>query len=123
LRTVRSEAASVEQYISEAPAERREALELLRRLCVEELPGFEEAMRYGMPAYLRDGVVEVGFASQKRYLSLYVTREAAVAANEDRLGGLSIGKGCIRFREPGQIDPELVRSLLEATVSDTGPVC
>jgi uncharacterized protein YdhG (YjbR/CyaY superfamily) len=120
---VRSEAASVEQYISEAPADRRAALELLRRLCLERLAGFEEAMRYGMPAYLRGGVVEVGFASQKQYISLYVTRERAVEANAARLAGLSVGKGCIRFRRPGQIDPAVVRALLDATATDAGPVC
>jgi uncharacterized protein YdhG (YjbR/CyaY superfamily) len=120
---VRSEAANVDQYIAEAPADRRDALELLRRLCVEELAGFEEAMRYGMPAYLRDDVVEVGFASQKRYISLYIAREGAVAANESRLAGLSVGKGCIRFRGPEQIDAGVVRSLLDATVADSGPVC
>ena len=120
---VRSEAATVEQYIAEAPADRRAALELLRRLCVEELAGFEESMQYGMPAYARGGVVEVSFASQKRYISLYVTRECAVEANAARLTGLSVGKGCIRFRRPEQIDPAVVRALLDATVTDTGPVC
>ena len=120
---VRSEAGTVEQYIAAAPLDRREALGLLRRLCVEELRGFEEAMRYGMPSYLRDGSVEVAFASQKRYISLYVAREGAVAANEERLVGLSVGKGCIRFRRPGQIDPTVVRALLDATLTDTGAVC
>jgi len=42
---------------------------LLRDLCREELRGFEEAMRNGMPGYLRDGVVEIGFASQKATIS------------------------------------------------------
>ena len=68
-------------------------------------------------------MVEVGFASQKAYISLYVLREAAVAANADRLAGLSVGKGCIRFRRPEQIDPELVRALLAATLAGDGSVC
>jgi uncharacterized protein YdhG (YjbR/CyaY superfamily) len=116
-------ATTVEEYIAAAPAERRSALELLRRLCLDELPGFDEEMRYGMPAYLRGGEVEVGFASRKRYLSLYVLREAALEAGADRLAGLSVGKGCIRFPRPEQIDPALVRALLRATVADDGPIC
>jgi len=60
-------------------------------------------MRYGMPSYLRHDVVEVSFASQKRYISLYILRQAALQANATRLGGLSVGKGCIRFRRPTQI--------------------
>ena len=120
---MRSQASSVAAYIEEAPAERREALELLRRLCLEELPGFIEAMRYGMPSYERAGEVEIGFASQKAYISFYVLRRAALEANVSRLEGLSVGKGCIRFRRSEQIDEETVRALLEATFGDDGPIC
>jgi uncharacterized protein YdhG (YjbR/CyaY superfamily) len=120
---VRSDATTVEEYIAAAPAGRRSALDLLRRLCRDELPGFDEAMRHGMPAYLRGGEVEVGFASQKRYLSLYVLRQAALEANAGRLAGLSVGKGCIRFARPEQIDPAVVRALLRATAADDGPIC
>ena len=120
---MRSDAGTVDAYLAGVPVERREALQLLRRLCLEELPGFVEAMAYGMPSYLRDGDVEVAFASQKASISLYVLRQAALQANVDRLDGLSVGKGCIRFRRTEQIDPETVRALLAATVSDTGPIC
>jgi uncharacterized protein YdhG (YjbR/CyaY superfamily) len=120
---VRSGASTVDEYIAEASEERREALNLLRRLCCEELSGFDEAMNHGMPAYLRGDVVEVGFASQRRYISLYVLREAALQANARRLDGLSVGKGCIRFRGLDQIDPGTVRAVLRATVIDTGPIC
>lgn len=120
---MRSPATSVEEYIAGAPAERREALALLRRLCREELAGFDEDVRHGMPCYLRDDVVEVAFASQKAYISFYALRRAALEANSERLGGLSVGKGCIRFRRPEQIDAAVVRALLRSTASDTGPVC
>jgi uncharacterized protein YdhG (YjbR/CyaY superfamily) len=120
---VRSRASSVEEYVAEAPAERREALALLRRLCREELAGFDEEVRHGMPCYLRDDVVEVAFASQKAYISFYALRRAALEANSERLSGLSVGKGCIRFRRPEQIDAALIRALLRSTTSDTGPVC
>jgi uncharacterized protein YdhG (YjbR/CyaY superfamily) len=120
---MRSKAATIDEYIGEASLERRGALTLLRRLCREELSGFDEAMRHGMPSYLRDDTVEVAFASQKAYVSLYILRQAALDANAQRLGGLSVGKGCIRFRRPGQIDPTTVRSLLRSAASASGPIC
>jgi uncharacterized protein YdhG (YjbR/CyaY superfamily) len=116
-------AGSVDDYIAGVEPERREALELLRRLCRDELNGYAEAIRYGMPSYSRDGVVEVAFASQQRYPSLYVMRQAALQAHRHRLGGLSVGKGCVRFGRSDTIDPDLVRALLRATVADTGQVC
>jgi uncharacterized protein YdhG (YjbR/CyaY superfamily) len=120
---MRSSTATVEQYIHEAPVDRRDALELLRRLCREELTGFDEAVRHGMPSYLRGDVIEVAFASQKDYISLYILREAALEANAERLTGLSVGKGCVRFRRPEQIDPTMVRALLSTTAAGAGSVC
>ena len=120
---MQSSATTVDAYIAEAPAERRPLLEALRRLCREELPGFDETIRYGMPGYERNGLVEIGFASQKRYVSFYVLRQAALNANRDRLAGLSVGKGCIRLRRASDVDEETVRALLVATVADDGELC
>jgi uncharacterized protein YdhG (YjbR/CyaY superfamily) len=120
---VQSEARTVDAYLAEAPAHRRPALELIRSLCLDELAGFDESMAYGMPSYRRDGEVEVGFANQKGFIALYMLRQGAVSAARDRLGDLSVGKGTIRFRNPDQINPEVVRALLRATVADTGAIC
>jgi uncharacterized protein YdhG (YjbR/CyaY superfamily) len=114
---------AVSRYIAAAPPERRAALGILRELCREHLPGFDEEIRYGMPSYVRDGEVEVAFASQKAHIGLYVLRQAALRSNAERLAGLSVGKGAIRFRRPEQIDPATVRALLRATADDTGPIC
>ncbi len=118
-----SAAVTVEEYIANAPSDQRGALELLRQLCREELAGFDEAIRYGMPSYLRDDAVEVAFANQKAYVSFYVLRQAALLAYSDRLTGLSVGKGCIRYRRSDQIDEAVVRSILGATMRDTGAIC
>ena len=48
-----SEATTVEQYINEAPEDRREALHKLRNIILENLPeGFKEGMGYGMAGYV-----------------------------------------------------------------------
>jgi hypothetical protein len=46
----------------------------IRTMCRELLTGFDESMSYGMPAYGRDGIAEIAWASQKQYISLYVLR-------------------------------------------------
>ena len=120
---MKSEATTVEEYLADVPEERRPALETLRTLCLDELAGYEGRMQYGMPSYSRDGsAVEVAFASQKNYISLYVMRESVIKANTNLLDGLSVGKGCIRFNRPEQIDPTVVRPLLSGAAADTGPI-
>lgn len=118
-----SGSADVDEYLANVPDARRDALAGLRRLCRERLDGFEEAIRYGMPSYARDGVVEVAFASRKQYVSFHVLRTEVLDAHRSQLAGLDLGKGCIRYRRTDQIDVDLVASLLDATAAARGEVC
>lgn len=120
---MQSPAADVDAYLAEAPAERQDVLRDLRDACRELLPGFIESMSYGLPTYLRDGVAEVGWASQKRHISLYILRTDVLDAHRDALSGLDQGKGCIRYRRPSQVDLEVVRSMLVSTAASRGVVC
>ena len=118
------EATTVDEYLAAAPAKRRAALETLRGLCLDELAGYHEGMDYGMPSYSRDGAaVEVAFASQRNHISLYIMRTSVIKANAHLLEGLSVGKGCIRYARPEQVDPEIVRPLLADSAADTGRIC
>jgi uncharacterized protein YdhG (YjbR/CyaY superfamily) len=120
---VRSDAKTVDDYIAAAPPARRDLLATWRDLCREQLPGFDEQMRYGMPAYSREGEVEVAWASQARYLSLYITRTDVLDAHRERLTGLDVGKGCVRYPRPSDVDLEVVESMLIATAASRGPIC
>ncbi|MDT6971804.1 DUF1801 domain-containing protein [Streptomyces thermocarboxydus] len=84
--------------------------------------GFTEVMAYGMPAYQRDGVAEIAFASQKQYLSFHLLRGDVRDALAGRLAGQDMGKSCLRFRKSGSVDLDLVRDLLRATAAAPGPV-
>lgn len=120
---MQSQAKDVTTYLQEAPAERRPYLAKLRQLCLEVLAGYEEVMEYGMPVYKKNGADEVGFASQKNYISLYILKEEVVRANRDLLKGLSVGKGCIRYSNPKKMDWEVIRKLLVDTVQSGGTPC
>jgi uncharacterized protein YdhG (YjbR/CyaY superfamily) len=120
---MQSKAKDVTTYLREAPADRQAALTMLRELCLEVLTGYEEGMDYGMPGYKKNGVSEVGFASQKNYISLYILKEDVVQANRALLKGLSVGKGCIRYSNPKKMDMDVIRKLLVDTVQSTEPSC
>jgi uncharacterized protein YdhG (YjbR/CyaY superfamily) len=122
---MQSKAKDVSTYIKEAPAERQEALNRLRDLCRAELTGFEETMEYGGPCYKRNGEVEVGFASQKNFIGLYILRTDVMNDHKHLLEGkgISVGKGAIRYSKPERIDFAVVESMLRGTVESTGQVC
>ena len=120
-----STAKDVNTYIQEAPAERQGALICSRDLCRATLTGFEESMDYGGPSYKRNGEVEVGFASQKHFIGVYILRMDVMNAHQDLLKGkgISVGKGAIRYSKPEQIDFAVVESMLRGTLESRGPIC
>lgn len=120
---MRSEALDVDAYMAEVPPVREACLQMLRAACQKLLPGFEESMAYGMPSYARDGEGEVAFASQKQYIALYMPRTNVVARYRDRLAGLNVGTGCIRYRRPEQVNHDVVSAMLADTAGSKGPVC
>jgi uncharacterized protein YdhG (YjbR/CyaY superfamily) len=120
---MRSSAADVARYIAEQPKEWQPTLKKLRAACRSQLRGYAEGMAYGMPSYARDGKVEVGFGKQARYLSLYILKQPVFEAHRAGLTGLSLGKGCIRYRQPNQVDWYMVSSLLADTCASTDPIC
>jgi uncharacterized protein YdhG (YjbR/CyaY superfamily) len=116
-------ATDVRSYIEEQPEGWRPCLKKLRALCRRELRGYSEGIAYGMPSYARKGQMEIGFGKQARYLSFYVLKQPVLDAHRSELVGLSVGKGCIRFRTPDHIDWDLVRKLVLETAASPADIC
>ncbi|WP_030220324.1 DUF1801 domain-containing protein [Streptomyces bikiniensis] len=116
---VRSGADDVDGHMTGVPEERRAAPAEGRWLCREELTGFDGVVAYGTPAYERDGVCAIAFASQEQYISSLM-RDDGRTAFEERPAGQDTGEGCLRFRRPESIDHALLRDLLKATAARPG---
>ncbi len=132
---MQSKASSVEQYLSEVPPERQEAMNKLRKVISKNLPkGFKEVMGYGMMGYCvphsiypagyhcnpKDPLPFAGMASQKNSINFYhmgiyadaklhkwFTHEYAKTG----LGKLDMGKSCMRFKKPENIPYKLIGEL------------
>jgi hypothetical protein len=63
------------------------------------------------------------WASQKRYISLYVMRADVLNCYRSQLADLDVGKGCVRYRSPDAVDFTVVRAMLTAVATSQGPVC
>ena len=122
---MQSSAKTVPAYLKEVPEQRKAVLKQLRALCRAALTGFKESMEYGGPCYSRNGVVEVGFASQKHFIGLYILRTDVMRSHRYLLNipSVTLGKGCIRYSNTEKIDFNVVEKMLRATVESTGEVC
>jgi uncharacterized protein YdhG (YjbR/CyaY superfamily) len=136
---MRSEATSVDQYLSELPDDRRLAIETVRDAIVANLaPGFEEAMNWGMityqvpldaypDTYNGQPLMYAALASQKNHMAVYLM---AVYSNEDtresfldryRASGkrLDMGKSCVRFRRIDDLPVSLIGEAIASMDVDT----
>jgi uncharacterized protein YdhG (YjbR/CyaY superfamily) len=120
---MRSAATTVDDYLAHQGDEWRPVLERLRAACLHHLAGYREAMAYGMPTYAKGDRPAIAFAKQAKYLSLYVMKKEVLDAHRLALRGLDVGKGCIRFVRPDQIDWELIETLLVGTAGSTADPC
>jgi hypothetical protein len=128
---MQSKATTVKQYLAELPADRRDAIEAVRRVILENLDkDYEEAMQYGMIGYaVPHRVFPAGYhcdpkqplpfaalAAQKNHMSVYLM---AVYANGPEEGWLrerwaktgkklDMGKCCIRFKKLDDLALDLI---------------
>ena len=138
-----STAATVQDYMNELPEDKKEGIEKLRSLILENLPkGFEEGMSYGMIGYyVPHSIYPSGYhcspqlplpfmsvAGQKNSINFY---HMGIYANPELYNWfvaefpkhsskkLDMGKSCIRFKKATDIPFELLGELVrKVSVSD-----
>ena len=103
--------ADVDTYIDLLDESRQSSLQQLRRIILEAVPGAEETIQYNMPYYNYHGM-HCAFASQKNYMSFYLLNGEIVEKNRHLLTGLSVGKGCIRFKDISKLPEPTIRAML-----------
>jgi uncharacterized protein YdhG (YjbR/CyaY superfamily) len=132
-----SKATSVNQYVNEAPDDRRAALQQLRTIILENLPeGFQEEISYGMIGYVVPHSIYpkgyhctpelplpfMSFSSQKNSINFYHMGIYAKPELYDWFVAeypkhskqkLDIGKSCFRIKKPENIPFELIGELVK----------
>lgn len=126
-----SKATTVEEYLAELPADRREAIETVRNEILRNLPkGYEEGMSYGgigyyVPhslypnGYHCDPKVPVPFASlgsQKKHMAVYLfciycnqeLMTEFIQAYQETGKKLDMGASCVRFKKLSDLPVELI---------------
>jgi len=119
---VQSKAKTVKEYLAELPPDRRDAINAVRKVILQNLPdGFEETMQYGMISYVvpfklfpagyhcdpTQPLCFAGLASQKNHMAIYLmtvygnkeTQEWFVRTYKASGKKLDMGKSCVRFKK------------------------
>ena len=131
----RSNATTVDEYLAQLPADRREALSTVRNVVVKNLPkGFSEIMMagmigYGIPlerypkTYNKQPLCYAALAAQKNYNTLYLMRpygdpkhlkelqDSFAAAGKK----LDMGKSCIHFKKADDLPLDVIGESIAST--------
>ena len=102
----------IDEYLADIPADKRAALEALRKTINDIVPLAEECISYSLPAFRLNGKVIVGFGASSKHCALYLFDGATVEAHADELSGYETSKGAIRFKPEAPLPDELVRKLV-----------
>jgi hypothetical protein len=116
---MRSNASTIDQYLAELPDDRREMVQAVRQVILENLPpGYEEAMNWGMityqvplethpDTYNKEPLMYAALASQKHHVSVYLmgiygddeARQEFEEAYKATGKRYDVGKSCVRFKK------------------------
>jgi hypothetical protein len=136
---VKSSAPTVSAYLKDLPADRRAAIQAVRKVIVDNLPkGYEEQMLGGMLAYVvpfsrlaktynGHPLMYAAVASQKNYMALYLMSVYGHAPTEQwfreqfkaRGKKLDMGKSCVRFKTLDDLPLDVIGETIAKIPIDT----
>lgn len=108
---------SPDEYLAALPADKRAALEQLRRTIREAAPQAEECISYSLPAFRQNGPL-VGYGATAKHCAFYLMSGSTVEAHRDQLAGYDTSKGTIRFPADRPLPAELVHTLVRARIAE-----
>ena len=109
--------ATIAKYLASLSAERRAALQRLRKLVHSAHPKLEECISYGIPAVRLDGKMLVAFCSTAKHLSFFPGAHP-VRTHRAELKGFDSDKGTVRFSVDDPLPAALVRKLVKTRVAE-----
>lgn len=102
----------VDDYLAKVEQPKRATLQKLRQTIRDILPGAEEGISYGMPAFRLNGKVIAGFAAFKNHLAYLPHSGSVLTELGDDLAGYATTKGSLHFPIDKPPPKALVKTLI-----------
>ena len=99
-----------DEYLKSLSADKRAALETLRKNIKAAAPKADECISYGVPAFRLNGKFLVAYAAAKNHCAFY---PGSVLSNLKELKNYDTSKGTIRFPPDKPLPAALARKLVK----------
>jgi len=107
---------NVSQYIIQYPEEIQKRLNLIRQFLLQ-VPGVQESISYGIPAYKTYKKPLVYFAAYPRHIGLYATPRGHEEF-KDKLAKYKQGKGSVQFPNQEEFPIELIQQIIQFRLNE-----
>ena len=111
----------VDDYLAALAPEQRAALDALRTAILTVVPGAEQGISYGVPAFKVGGKTIAGFAAFKNHLSYLPHSGSVFPQLRDELRGYSLSSGALRFSIGKPLPAPLVEKLIAVRLQQAFP--
>jgi uncharacterized protein YdhG (YjbR/CyaY superfamily) len=110
----------IDRYLAAIGEPGRAALEELRRSILAVIPGAEQCISYGMPAFKVQGKTVAGFAAFKNHLSYLPHSGSVLGKLGEDLASYQSTKGSLHFAVDEPLSRGLVKKLVTARMRELG---
>jgi uncharacterized protein YdhG (YjbR/CyaY superfamily) len=111
--------ATVAEYLTAAPEDRRSGIEDLRRTIAAAAPEAVECIAYDMPAYRLDGRFMVSFGAYKRHYSLFPASQVVLEALGEEAARYAKGRGTFQFPADEPLPLDLIGRIVAIRLEET----
>jgi uncharacterized protein YdhG (YjbR/CyaY superfamily) len=113
-------AADVDAYLAGLDEQKRATLEQVRSAILALLPGAEECISYGMPAFRVQGKVVAGLAAFRNHLSYLPHSGSVLRALGPELAGYEQTTGSLHFPVDEALPVSVVAALVSTRLAQLG---
>ncbi|MGH9286766.1 MAG: iron chaperone [Acidimicrobiales bacterium] len=110
----------IDRYLAGLDEPQRSTLEALRKSIMEVVPGAEQCISYGMPAFKVQGKTVAGFAAFKNHLSYLPHSGSVLATLLDDVAPYETSKGSLKFAIYEPLPKRLVKKLIHTRMQELG---
>ena len=114
-------AQEIDQYLAALEEPKRTTLARLRQTILDILPGAEQGISYGLPAFKVRGKTIAGFAAFKNHLSYLPHSGSVFPQLKDELKDYSTSTGALRFGIDQPLPAPLVEKLIAVRLQQAFP--
>jgi uncharacterized protein YdhG (YjbR/CyaY superfamily) len=110
---------TIDEYLAGVTdADKRAALEKLRKTIKSMVPKAEECFSYGLPAFRLNGKAFAAFAAAAKHCAYYPMSGSVIVVLKKELEDYETSKGAIRFQAHKPLPVALVRTLIKARLAE-----